>query len=319
MKLKRTLFIFIALIFAVCVSCAFLAGCADNETNKDEVSDVDDNILDTDFDYSLVTGDEIFNEGVTLEELKEYFADVTNYTLLFESEYEKDGKQIDDKEYYVFGDNGWLSGVSVGWEKDGEILGYHDKSVAFVQNGYLYSYSYDHNYSDPEKYGPDGELEIGLEKMLAIYSYSVEQLLGQLLDDWLHDWLQQGDYGLEFNEESMRDEYLNQEKYTISSYVNPKGNLLELGYTVEGNPGTEYEGVIIENCEVKVYGINSTRIEIPDVDLSTATWSDTVYYNGIWYRKDTDSDGNEYYYVDSSSSAEPETTINTLPVKPREN
>ena len=73
---------------------------------------------------------------------------------------------------------------------------------------------------------------------------------------------------------------------------------------------------------IKIYSVNSTEIEIPDVDLSAATWSDRVEYNGITYRKDTDSDGNEYYYVDyynSSSSAEPETTINTLPVKPREN
>lgn len=71
---------------------------------------------------------------------------------------------------------------------------------------------------------------------------------------------------------------------------------------------------------IKIYSVNSTEIEIPDVDLSAATWSDRVEYNGITYRKDTDSDGNEYYYVNyDPESAEPETSINTLPVKPREN
>ena len=114
--------------------------------------------------------------------------------------------------------------------------------------------------------------------------------------------------------------YLNQEKYKISTYLNLKGSLLELGYTVEGKPGTGSEGMILVKADFKVYGINSTEIEIPDVDLSAATWSDTVEYNGITYRKDTDSDGNEYYYVASNpESAEPETTINTLPVKSKEN
>lgn len=309
MKLKRTLFTFIALIFAVCVSCAFLAGCADNETNKDDVSNVDDNVSDTDFDYTLVTGDEIFNEGITLEELKEYFADVTSVSMYSTIK----GMDVPDDyySYSVYNDNEYIC------YEAGKELNWTITSASFLLNDYRYDWYYA-GYSDRE------DTVLKIEKSFAIYdsymSIEAEDILF-FLSEYL---LMQGNSGLELNDKycDIDEDYLNQEKYIISTYLNLKGNLLELGYTVEGKPGTESEGMILVKADSKVYGINSTEIEIPDVDLSAATWSDRVEYNGIRYCKDTDSDGNEYYYVDyynSSSSAEPETTINTLPVKPREN
>ena len=317
MKLKIKFFIFIALIFAVCVSCAFLAGCADNETNKDDVSDVDDNVSDTDFDYSLVTGDEIFNEGVTLEELKEYFADVTSVSMYATQK----GMDVSDvSHFYYFNDDEYSVYESVK-EPEGEeaveITNWTLNGASFILNDYRYDWYYA-GYSDRE------DTVLKIEKSFAIYdsymSIEAEDILF-FLSEYL---LMQGNSGLELNDKyiDIDEDYFNQEKYIISTYLNLKGRLLELGYTVEGKPGTESEGMILVKADFKVYGINSTEIEIPDVDLSAATWSDRVEYNGILYKKAADSDGNEYYYVDyynSSSSAEPETTINTLPVKPREN
>lgn len=307
MKLKRTLFIFIALIFAVCVSCAFLAGCADNETNKDDVSDVDDNVSDTDFDYTLVTGDEIFNEGVTLEELKEYFADMTSVSLYGTTK----GMDVSDDHYsyFVLNDDEYIC------YEAGKELNWTITSASFILNNYRYDWYYA-GYSDRE------DTVLKIEKSFAIYNSYMSTVAEDILFVLSEYLLMQGNSGLELNDEyiDIDEDYLNQEKYIISTYLNLKGRLLELGYTVEGKPGTESEGMILVKEDVKVYGINSTEIEILDVDLSAATWSDTVEYNGITYRKNTDSDGNEYYSVASNpESAEPETTINTLPVKPREN
>ena len=306
MKLKRTLFIFIALIFAVCVSCAFLAGCADNETNKDDVSDVDDNVSDTDFDYTLVTGDEIFNEGVTLEELKEYFADMTSVSLYGTTK----GMDVSDDHYsyFVLNDDEYIC------YEAGKELNWTITSASFILNNYRYDWYYA-GYSDRE------DTVLKIEKSFAIYNSYMSTVAEDILFVLSEYLLMQGNSGLELNDEyiDIDEDYLNQEKYIISTYLNLKGRLLELGYTVEGKPGTESEGMILVKEDVKVYGINSTEIEILDVDLSAATWSDTVEYNGITYRKNTDSDGNEYYSVASNpESAEPETTINTLPVKPRE-
>ncbi len=305
MKLKRTLFIFIALIFAVCVSCAFLAGCADNETNKDDVSDVDDNVSDTDFDYTLVTGDEIFNEGVTLEELKEYFADMTSVSLYGTTK----GMDVSDDHYsyFVLNDDEYIC------YEAGKELNWTITSASFILNNYRYDWYYA-GYSDRE------DTVLKIEKSFAIYNSYMSTVAEDILFVLSEYLLMQGNSGLELNDEyiDIDEDYLNQEKYIISTYLNLKGRLLELGYTVEGKPGTESEGMILVKEDVKVYGINSTEIEILDVDLSAATWSDTVEYNGITYRKNTDSDGNEYYSVASNpESAEPETTINTLPVKPR--
>ena len=306
MKLKRTFFIFIALIFAVCVPCAFLAGCADNETNKDDVSNVDDNVSDTDFDYSLVTGDEIFNEGVTLEELKEYFADMTSVSLYGTTK----GMDVSDDHYsyFVLNDDEYIC------YEAGKELNWTITSASFILNNYRYDWYYA-GYA-----GEDTVLKI--EKSFAIYNSYMSTVAEDILFVLSEYLLMQGNSGLELNDEyiDIDEDYLNQEKYIISTYLNLKGRLLELGYTVEGKPGTESEGMILVKEDVKVYGINSTEIEILDVDLSAATWSDTVEYNGITYRKNTDSDGNEYYSVASNpESAEPETTINTLPVKARGN
>lgn len=74
--------------------------------------------------------------------------------------------------------------------------------------------------------------------------------------------------------------------------------------------------------DIKIYGVNATVIDTGKIqsELADAEWHDEVWYNGYHYIKDVDKDGNEYYYIGGSynSEAEPEKTINTLPVKPRE-
>lgn len=298
MKIKRTLFIFIALIFAVCVSCAFLAGCADNETNKDDVSNVDDNVSDTDFDYSLVTGDEIFCKGRSLGDI---ISDIRNSrSLTLETQVKGidiDGNpfntllilKADEHNRYYFYD-------LYNFYNDN----YLHEEYGFLKNEFNYIlYDYDDN----------NEKTKGVAKDLSHYNTS--KYNNKVVIEYAVSYIEV--YLTEKDNQIIVGNNHDQENIFQNDYVNLQANLLEFGFTVE----KEKMDVV-----VRIYSVNSTEIEIPDVDLSAATWSDTVEYNGIRYCKDTDSDGNEYYYVDyynSSSSAEPETTINTLPVKPRGN
>ena len=307
MKRKRTLLMFVALLFAACVTCAFLAGCTDNE-NKDDGSDVGDNVSDigsdTDFDYSLVTGDKIFNEGLTLDELKEYFAEATGCSM---SLYGSSNVSGSDAYYnYVFNGDEYIM------YEAGEELNWSIMMASFKVKDYRYNWYYA---------GNAGEDPVLIkEKSLAAYdNNSYREQVIFLLSNTAENLFTEGNSGLEIADEyidnAIDEDYLNEEKYTISKYLNLKGSLLECGFIVEGKPGTEAEGYQGKD-DWKIYGINSTKIEIPDVDLSDATWSDRVEYNGITYKKAADSDGNEYYYVSyNPGSAEPEKTINTLPVK----
>ena len=302
MKRKRTLLMFVALLFAVCVSCAFLAGCADNE-NKDDGSDVGDNVSDigsdTDFDYSLVTGDKIFNEGLTLDELKEYFAEATGCSM-----YGSLNLSGSDAYYnYIFNGDGYIM------YEAGEELNWSIMDASFKVKDYRYDLGY-------TSYAGEDPVLIK-EKSLAAYDNNSYREQVIFLLSMTANGFTEGNSGLEINDEyiDIDEDYFNEEKYTISKYLNLKGSLLECGFIVEGKPGTEAEGYQGKH-DWKIYGINSTEIVIPDVDLSDATWSDRVEYNGITYKKAADSDGNEYYYVSyNPGSAEPEKTINTLPVK----
>ena len=69
--------------------------------------------------------------------------------------------------------------------------------------------------------------------------------------------------------------------------------------------------------------INSVTVTVPPEVVqqeSGAEWRAIVEYNGISYSKAVDeTTGEEYYYVAyAPDGATPETTINTLPVKPRQ-
>ena len=139
-------------------------------------------------------------------------------------------------------------------------------------------------------------------------------LWGHLYGDFV---LTDGEGGLEVDEE----EIASVDCQVTSSYVRLKGSVLEFGWSEEGKPGTAREGES-RQWDIKIYGVNATVIDTGKIqsELADAEWDDEVWYNGYHYTKAVDKDGNEYYYIESSnnSEAEPEKTINTLPVKPRE-
>ena len=132
------------------------------------------------------------------------------------------------------------------------------------------------------------------------------------------DYLKEVDDKIVLNEDTVRIE--NGDYVEGSGYVKLKGDSLEYGYKLI----EEYiDGTIEYDCVKTLRLVNAYSFEItPELKEAekTATWAEYVSYNGVHYVKDTDeTTGEEYYYVNSNSTgATPETTINTLPVKPRQ-
>lgn len=294
MKFKRFLSLFFVVLLAVCIPCAFLAGC--NGNSDDDGTDGNTSNNDSNGDKTG-SGDEIFTEGMTLAQLRAATENIDNFTMEFRASFDNykesgclkvDGNDLYQLEEYI--------SDGIVWE-----------DYRFSQDGYRYEVS--------TKSDINGKvIEIRSDKSLLTYGdpYKKIFLWGGIDIELITD----GEAGLEINEEDIASE-----DYQVTSYVRLKGSVLEYGWTAVGKAGTSYEGET-EQYDFKFYGVNATVVDTSKIqsELVNAEWADRVSYNGYSYRKAVDKDGNEYYYIESShnSEAEPEKTINTLPVKPRE-
>ena len=298
MKFKRFLSLFFVVLLAVCIPCAFLAGC--NGNSGDDGTDGNTSNNDSNGDKTG-SGDEIFTEGMTLAQLRAATENIDNFTyeILYEIKYLDESKVYKGKTISKFDGS---DSYQVGEEED-EVF----ETFEFSQGSYSYYATI--------SYGTDGNANVeSIKKSLLanVNNIGVIDLWNDLIESSFID----GEAGLEINEEDIASE-----DYQVTSYVRLKGSVLEYGYTLVGKEGTSREGET-EQWDIKIYGVNATVIDTGKIqsELADAEWDDEVWYNGYHYVKDVDKDGNEYYYIESSdnSEAEPEKTINTLPVKPRE-
>lgn len=303
MKFKRFLSLFFVVLLAVCIPCAFLAGCNGNSGDDGTDGNTSDNGSNGD---KTGSGDEIFTEGMTLAQLRAATENVYNFTMECQWEgteseansYYK-GKTVfkfDDYDYYEYED-------CLSIENGVDDYSYVSERFGFCQDGYYYYYDYFY------RYGSEEEKSIEKSLLTNVDSYKIP-----LLDYYIEDNLTDGEAGLEINEEIVSEDF-----QVTSSYVRLKGSVLEYGYTAVGKEGTWSEGET-EQEDIKVYGVNATVVDTGKIqsELVNAEWKNEVWYNGYNYMKDVDKDGNEYYYVYSGGGNGVEDTINTLPVKPRE-
>lgn len=298
MKFKRFLSLFFVVLLAVCIPCAFLAGCNGNSGDDDTDGNTSDNGSNGD---KTGSGDEIFTEGMTLAQLRAATENIDNFTyeILYEIKYLDESKVYKGKTISKFDGS---DSYQVGEEED-EVF----ETFEFSQGSYSYYATI--------SYGTDGNANVeSIKKSLLanVNNIGVIDLWNDLIESSFID----GEAGLEINEEEIASE-----DYQVTSYVRLKGSVLEYGYMFIGKEGTSREGET-EQYDIKIYGVNATVVDTSKIqsELADAEWDDEVWYNGYHYVKDVDKDGNEYYYIESSnnSEAEPEKTINTLPVKPRE-
>ena len=99
----------------------------------------------------------------------------------------------------------------------------------------------------------------------------------------------------------------------VDPYLRLEGDKLAFGLTmVDPNTGNS------ESAEFVYSKVNATDIVISDetkVIAYEADWADTVSYNGVNYQKAEDEYGEYYRVVSVEEGADPEETINTLPVR----
>ena len=299
MKFKRFLSLFFVVLLAVCIPCAFLAGCNGNSGDDGTDGNTSDNDSNGD---KTGSGDEIFTEGMTLAQLRAATENIDNFTMEGQSEYKdlegyiyNDILKINEKTYYQYGES----------EKAGEMSGIYEY-IHFTQGECRYNFDYNCENNISKK-----TLVKSLLTYVDVDSYKIS--LWECIEIYFTD----GETGLEVNE----DEITYSNFQVASSYVRLKGSVLEYGWTAVGKAGTSYEGET-EQYDIKIYGVNATVVDTSKIqsELADAEWADRVSYNGYSYRKAVDKDGNEYYYVYSYSGGGngAEETINTLPVKPRE-
>lgn len=298
MKFKRFLSLFFVVLLAVCIPCAFLAGCNGNSGDDGTGGNTSDNGSNSD---KTGSGDEIFTEGMTLAQLRAATENIDNFTyeILYEIKYLDESKVYKGKTISKFDGS---DSYQVGEEED-EVF----ETFEFSQGSYSYYATI--------SYGTDGNANVESIKKSLLANVNNIGLI-DLWNDLIESSFIDGEAGLEINEEEIASE-----DYQVTSYVRLKGSVLEYGYMFVGKEGTSREGET-EQYDIKIYGVNATVIDTSKIqsELADAEWDDEVWYNGYHYVKDVDKDGNEYYYIESSdnSEAEPEKTINTLPVKPRE-
>lgn len=246
-------------------------------------------------------GDAIFTEGVTLAELTEKINAAESFVLSrIETHTDSTGTYVVELEYRL----------------DGETVYFtqHDDYEA----DYWYSYSAD-GYDYDVYIDEDGLT--GVDKSLSKYGATAElatYLLETFKKEYVLGCLKEVDGKIVFNEKAAlvdSDDYVEG-----SGYVKLNGNCLEYGYRGIG----EYDGeTTTYNYAMTMSLVNAYSFEVtPELKEAekTATWAEYVSYNGVNYRKAVDeTTGEEYYYVSSADDgAVAETTINTLPVKPRQ-
>lgn len=295
MKFKRFLSLFFVVLLAVCIPCAFLAGCNGNSDDDGTDGNTSNNGSNGD---KTGSGDEIFTEGMTLAQLRAATENVDNYTV--ESRWSWDNNnffgclKVDGNDSYQLEEH--ISAKS--WE-----------DYMFNQDGYRYEVS-----TESDINGKETEIRSS-KSLLTNVDINKSSLYLRMETDSFS--FIDGEAGLEINVEKL-DGYGWQ---VTSSYVRLKGSVLEYGYTAVVKEGTS-SNIDTMQGDAKIYGVNATVVDTGKIqsELVNAEWAYQVSYNGYSYRKAVDKDGNEYYYIESSnnSEAEPEKTINTLPVKPRE-
>ena len=204
MKFKRFLSLFFVVLLAVCIPCAFLAGCNGNSGDDGTDGNTSNNGSNGD---KTGSGDEIFTEGMTLAQLRAATESIDNFTyeILYEIKYLDESKVYKGKTISKFDGS---DSYQVGEEED-EVF----ETFEFSQGSYSYYATI--------SYGTDGNANVeSIKKSLLanVNNIGVIDLWNDLIESSFID----GEAGLEINEEDIASE-----DYQVTSYVRLKGSVLE--------------------------------------------------------------------------------------------
>lgn len=250
-------------------------------------------------------GDAIFTEDATLAELTEKINAAESFVLSSKLTVadSKNGTYVSKWEYRLDGEACYFAQQ-------------YDIHPDYNEYSYIYSVG-DYDYFASVEEGGSIRMTKSLSKYGAIKALVAEEF-ERCKKTYMLDYLKEVDGKIVLNEDTVRME--NGDYVEGSGYVKLKGDSLEYGYKLI----EEYiDGTIEYDCVKTLSLVNAYSFEVtPELKEAekTATWAEYVSYNGVNYCKAVgETTGEEYYYVDSADDgAVAETTINTLPVKPRQ-
>ena len=283
--MKRRFMICIAALLITLFCAVLLAACGEEEKAIDNDQPNESETLS-------------FDENSSLSEIKAALAAADSYKIDSSLDYyDSEGNYLQTvSSTYCEGTSRKSVNVDYG---GGEVITLAEV-YTFSLNGLYYSYV-------------DQGAIIYCEKSTYNINYDLDNVLYSLMENndtvLVDNAFILQDYGTDYN---IKDSYVKVAKDTI-----------EFGYTLYEAQHNE-NGYTVEN---KLYELNESTdpIDISNVigDIDKAVWADRVYYNGYEYAK-TSIDGEECYVISGTTKdyvegTLPETTINTLPVKPREN
>ena len=291
--MRKRLFLVLAVVCIAAVFAGVFAGCNNGDGNGG----------------GAVAGDKIFIEGATLQEIITALENAESFTQTQwwkESGTDHWGDEYTDEVTYRYE------------VTDSAVVQYSESFEGAEPTSSVFA-QYRFGDIDYEmEYAEDGEI-YGCSKSLAaidpdLYSYEAEFFGVERFGDMP---VKYADGKISFDHESAENNAI--DGYVKGSgYVRLNGSSIEIGW--EGEHSDEY-GSYRYSCKYSWSGVNA-KVEIPaDARAleAQAEWASYVTYNGVEYKKETDADGNEYYYVVSGvgEGAVPEKTINTLPVRER--
>ena len=242
-------------------------------------------------------GDVIFTEDASLEDIIAALENAESMTLTIVTQevgtHNGDPFQYDVFTQYTFMRDAYTVAQTVESDEPAEAKFYFYRS-----DGLDYSvYTAEDTYKDLALYEPDMYSEV-------MYNLGAGLILSYVTTDANGNMIVTGD-GADIIEGT--------------AYIKLNGSSMEI-YWEQRYVDEDYD--IKQIYKYTYSGVNATTVEIPDEVRALeaeAEWTDRVSYNGILYEKAEDENGEEYYYVSYvyDESADPEETINTLPVRER--
>lgn len=292
--MRRKLFLVLAVVCIAAVFAGVFAGC-NNGDGKGGGG-------------SMGVGDKIFTEGATLQDILTALENAESFTQT--QWWKESGTDHWGDEYayevtyrYEVTDSAVVqySESFEGAEPTSSVLAQYrfgdiDYEMEYAEDGEIYGCSKSLAAIDPDRYSDEAEF-FGVGRF------------GDMP-------VRYADGKISFDHESAENNAI--DGYVKGSgYVRLNGSSIEIGW--EGEHSDEY-GSYRYSCRYSWSGVNA-EVEIPaDARAleAQAEWASYVTYNGVEYEKETDENGDEYYFVRHAEEGSViEKTINTLPVKER--
>ena len=293
--MRKRLFLVLAVVCIAAVFAGVFAGCNNGDGNGGG--------------GSTGAGDKIFTEGATLEDILTALENAESLTYW----YTQEGEYSDGPEGEVYESKGVydykLTQDAIYLSAD-----YRENEYEYIHNIYYYrSEGVDLTVTLLD--GSEGASESAVKERAELDPERYSDMLYDMGAGKLADYLTTDAGGNIVIDAAKMDEGYVQG----SGYVRLNGNSIEIGYDFDYS--YEENGVDRGSLTLIWSGVNATTVDIPaEVRAleAEAEWADSVYYNGVSYEKETDENGEEYYFVrHAEEDAVIEETINTLPVRER--